>query len=451
VDVTGSSGLRTRGYGMGIAVGDIDGDGWPDLYLTHYGANEMWRNRGDGTFEDVTLASGTGDPLWSTSASFFDADHDGDQDLYVANYVAFDVTANPHCFAASSRRDYCGPSGFPGQPDRFFRNLGDGRFEEVAARLLRDARPQPGLGVLAADLTGDGRVDLYVANDGEPNNLWVQLPDGTFVDEGLLAGVAVNREGRAEASMGIAAADHDSDGDEDLFVTHLTGESNTLYVNLGGGLFEDRTAEAGLAVPSLPFTGFGTGFLDADGDGALDLVVMNGAVRILESQAAAGDPYPLKQRNQLFLQRAGRFHDASERAGDVFAELAVSRGAAFGDVDNDGSLDILELDSNASARLLRNRCGDATGRHWIGLSAAPFARALAGVRLRATARTGVVLRRSRSDGSYLSSSDPRILATLPEPRDPEAGWVRIEGPGTRPRRWPLPAAPGYLVLFAEAP
>jgi hypothetical protein len=262
--------------------------------------------------------------------------------------------------------------------------------------------------------------------------------------------VAVNREGRAEASMGIAAADYDSDGDEDLFVTHLTGESNTLYVNLGGGLFEDRTAEAGLAVPSLPFTSFGTGWIDADADGSLDLVVLNGAVRILEEQAAAGHRHPLKQRNQLFLQRVGRFHDASERAGDVFAELAVSRGAAFGDVDNDGALDILQLDNHAAARLLRGLRVEPSGSAWLGLAAAPAAGALAGTTLRMRGAAGLVFRRSHTDGSYASASDPRILATLaaaPAPSQASApGWLHVEAPGMRPCRWPLPTRPVYLVM-----
>jgi enediyne biosynthesis protein E4 len=442
VDVTAASGIRTRGYGMGVAIGDVDGDGWLDLYLTNYGANELWRNQRDGTFRDVTERSATGDPLWSTSASFLDADADGDLDLYVANYVAFDVLANPRCFAASSRRDYCGPSGFPGQPDRLYRNLGDGRFEEVAARLLRDARPQAGLGVLAADLTGDGRVDLYVANDGEPNNLWVQLADGTFVDDGLLAGVAVNREGRAEASMGVDAADFDGDGDEDLFVTHLSGETNTLYVNLGGGLFEDRTLEAGLGPPSLPYTGFGTGWVDLDNDGDLDLVVVNGAVQIQEEQAAGGEPFPLKQKNLLFLNAGSRFAEAGARGGEAFASLEVSRGAAFGDIDGDGDVDVLELNNNAAARLLLSSAERSGG--WIGVRDSRPSATNAHSRVVVERSDGRRLyRRGHADGSYGSAGDPGRVAGLGE-----AGVVglRIEPLGGVALLWLDPPSLRYLVL-----
>jgi hypothetical protein len=448
VDVTEASGLRTRGYGMGVAVGDVDGDGWQDLYLTNYGANELWRNQGDGTFLDVTEASGSGDPLWSTSASFVDLDADGDLDLYVANYVAFDVRANPRCFATSSRRDYCGPSGFPGQPDRLYRNLGDGRFEEVAARLLHGAVPQPGLGVLAADLTGDGRLDLYVTNDGEPNNLWVQREDATFVDEGLLAGVAVNREGRAEASMGVDAADFDGDGDEDLFVTHLSGETNTLYVNLGGGLFEDRTREAGLASASLPYTGFGTGWIDVDNDGRLDLLILNGAVRILEEQAAAGDRYPLKQRNLLFLNTGAAFVDAGPRSGEAFGRLEVSRGAAFGDVDSDGDVDVLQLNSAGACRLLRSGADRSGG--WIGVGGpARGGAAVAPGRRVIVERTDGerLLRRGHADGSYGSASDPRIVVGLGRAG---AARLRIESPGERRRVWLDPPVGAYLTVPPSA-
>ncbi|MEJ2085769.1 MAG: VCBS repeat-containing protein [Acidobacteriota bacterium] len=357
VDVTEDATIDAPGYGMGAAVGDFDGDGWPDLYITNYGPNQLLRNRGDGTFEDVTAASGTGDPLWGTSATFFDYDGDGDADLYVVNYVTFDIDKNPRCFAPSSRRDYCGPDAFDAQPDRLFENRGGGIFEDVTSRVLVGYEAGPGLGVMAADFNGDGLEDLYVANDGRVNQLWIHQDNGTYLDDALFAGVAVNAKGRSEASMGIDAADFDGDGDEDIFLTHLMGETNTLYLNDGSGLFKDWTVESGMASLSLPYTSFGTAWIDFDNDGGLDLMAANGAVRILEDQAAAGDPYPLKQPNQLFKNVGGHFNDASSMAGAALSTPLVSRGLSIGDLDNDGDVDVVVHNNNGSTQLLVNRFG----------------------------------------------------------------------------------------------
>ena len=446
VDVTATSGLAgATGYGMGVAVGDYDNDGWTDLYVTNVGPNQLWRNQGDGTFRDVTDEAGVGDPLWGASAAFVDFDGDGLSDLYLTNYVEFDLVKNPRCFARSSRRDYCGPSSFAPQPDRLYRNRGDGGFDEVIHQALRGYQPGPGLGVVTGDLDGDGLVDIYVANDGAVNQMWLNRGDGTFSDEALFSGTAVNRMGRAEASMGVAAADYDNDGDVDLFMTHLAGESNTLYRNEGGGLFEDRTTASGLATVSLPYTSFGTGWLDYDNDGLPDLLALNGAVRILEEQAAAGDPYPLKQRNQLFHNLGGRFEEVSAAAGPAFALEEVSRGAAVGDVDNDGDPDLLMFNNNGPARLLLNRAGDGT--RWLGLrpdrgGGGPALGAVATV-VRAD---GVAWRRRiQTDGSYCSARDPRALAGLGargEARHVEARW-----PNGERQRWYGPPSNRYLALF----
>jgi len=443
VDVTGASGLAATGYGMGVATGDVDGDGWVDLYVTNYGPNQLWRNNGDGTFSDWTERSGTGDPLWGTSASFFDWDGDGRLDLYVANYVEFDVERNPYCTAASSRRDYCGPSGFAPQPDRLYRNLGGGRFTEVSGEVLRGYAAGPGLGVVAADFNGDGRTDLFVANDGELNQLWLQQPDGTAVDEALFAGVAVNREGMPEASMGVAADDYDLDGDVDIFVTHLADESNTLYVNDGQGLFEDRTAESGLAAVSLPFTAFGIGWIDYDNDGRLDLLALNGAVRQLDDQLAAGEPYPLKQPGQLFRNLGGRFEDVSRQAGEALLEPDVGRGAAFGDIDQDGDVDVLVANSNGPARLLINRVGSRGA--WTG---AVLVDAEGGPAIGARLVLGAPAvppreRRVHTDGSYCSASDPRLTVGLG--RDGIADRAEIAWPGGGRRRLTALPASRYLV------
>lgn len=448
VDVTDRAGIVAPGYGMGVAVGDIDGNGWPDIYVTNYGPNQLWRNRGDGTFEDVTAQSGTGDPLWGTSATFFDYDNDNDADLYVANYVVFDVDENPRCFAASSRRDYCGPDAFRAQPDRLFRNRGDGSFEEVTARVLIGYEPGPGLGVTAADLNGDDRVDLYVANDGRVNQLWINQGDGTFVDEALFSGTALNRQGKPEASMGVDVADFDGDGDEDIFLTHLMGETNTLYVNDGTGLFEDRTVESGMAGLSLPYTSFGTAWIDFDNDGSLDLLAANGAVRILEEQAAAGDLYPLKQPNQLFRNVGGRFEDVSESAGDVFGLLEVSRGVSLGDLDNNGAVDIVVFNNNGPTRMLINQIGARAG--WIGLGVRQSDAATweTGIRFVALdANNDSQWRRARADGSYCSANDPRVVLGLAEAKSVPR--LRLHRSGDRLREYrKLPA--NRFVVFYES-
>ncbi len=446
-DVTAESGLAkiATGYGMGVAAGDYDNDGDTDLYVTNYGSNQLLRNGGDGTFSDVTAAAGVDDPEWSTSTTFFDFDRDGWLDLFVANYVVFDVGRNPECFAPSSRRDYCGPSAFPGVADRLWRNRGDGTFEDVSVRARIGAQKAAGLGVVASDFDGDGWVDLYVTNDGEANHLWLNQRDGTFRDEALLAGVAVNREGEAEASMGVSAADFDGDGDDDLFMTHLMGETNTLYVN-DGGLFDDRSVETGLAAGSLKFTSFGTSWLDVDNDGWLDLLIASGAVRILEPLARKGDPYPLAQPNQLWMNAGGRrFEDATARAGEAFQAAEVSRGAAFGDLDNDGDADVVLCNSNGPVRLLQNQAGAA--QPWLGLRliGGKGARDMLGARVEVRRiGAGALWGRVRTDGSYCSASDPRVLLGLGGGAKLQS--LRVHWPDGKAETWPAPELGAYTTL-----
>lgn len=439
VDVTKKAGLPPSTYGTGVATGDVDNDGWPDLYVVAYGANRLLRNRGDGSFEDVTKSAGLEDDSWGAAASFSDFDGDGDLDLFLVNYVEFSLAENPKCYAPSSRRDYCGPSSFPPVPDRLFRNRGDGTFEEVTGRLLRDPKPGPGLGVVAGDLNGDGRMDFYVANDGAVNHLWLQQEDGTFRDDALLAGVAVNRQGKPEAGMGITLGDYDGDGDDDLFVTHLQQETNTLYVNGGGGLFDDRSAQSGLGPPSLPFTAFGTGWIDVDNDGRLDLLTVNGAVRILEELAQQGDPFPLGQPNQLFRNLGAkggevRFEEVTEAAGRAFAAAEATRGAAFGDLDNDGDLDVVVTNDAGPARVLRNRLGQ--DQPWIGLRLVEsHGRDALGARIEVRRRDGPSLVRTvRTDGSFAAAHDPRGLLGLGGDGGPVES-VRVRWPSGRVEQW----------------
>ncbi|MDY7095139.1 MAG: CRTAC1 family protein [Acidobacteriota bacterium] len=445
-DVTDASGLDARGYGMGVAVGDFHNDGHPDLYLANFGPDQLWRNRGDGTFEDVTATAGIDDPLWSTSAAALDYDGDGWLDLYVVHYTDFSLATHKPCQNSAGRPDYCGPASYRGVADRLLRNRGDGTFEDVTvAAGLADLR-EPGLGVVAADLDGDGPIDLYVANDMRPNQLWHNRGDGTFEDRSLLAGTAVNFDGQAEASMGVDAGDLDLDGDLDLFMTHLDGETNTLYLNDGDGLFRDGTATSALGLASVPFTSFGTALVDYDGDGWLDVVTVSGAVKILESQARAGDELPLKQPNQLFRNRGGgQFEDVSAGAGPGFTTAEVSRGTAVGDLDNDGDPDLLISNNHGPARLLKN--SRHPGETWLGVRLVlPEAggRDALGAEIRMVLDDGrVLLGRARTDGSYLSANDPRVLFA---PGKSRIESCEVRWPDGLRELFPAPPAGTYTTL-----
>ncbi|MEE8463729.1 MAG: VCBS repeat-containing protein, partial [Gammaproteobacteria bacterium] len=328
-DVTKQAGIFAPAYGMGVATGDFDNDGYVDLYISNFGPNQLLRNNGDGTFSDVTAAAGVGDPAWSVSSSFVDYDGDGLLDIYVGNYVDYTIAGNKPCRSTTSARDYCSPKVYRPQNDTLYRNLGDGRFADVSRAAGIHAISGGALGVVAADFNGDLAIDIYVANDGVPNQLWINDGEGRFHDEAYLSGVAVNMDGAPEASMGVAAADFDGDGDLDLLMTHLARETNTLYVNDGGGWFEDRTATAGLAGASFAYTGFGTVWFDYDNDGWLDLFVANGAVTRKQELVDRGDPYPLGQANQLFVNLGNARFKLFELADDpVFDVAEISRGVA---------------------------------------------------------------------------------------------------------------------------
>lgn len=414
VDVTTEAGLPSFGYGMGVTAGDFNNDGRTDLYVTNFGSNQMLRNNGDGTFSDVTAETGTDDPRWSVSAAFVDYDLDGRLDLFVGNYVTIDFAIDKPCYTVGGALDYCGPLAYDAQPNQLFHNRGDGTFEEATVQAAIDAEPRSTLGVVTADFNGDGWPDIYVANDGMANRLWINQADGTFKDEALLSGTSVNAEGFAEASMGVDAGDYDNDGDEDLFLAHLTRESNTLYTNMGDGLFIDNASSSRLGMPSWSYTGFGTAFFDYDNDGWLDVLVANGGVKIIEALAGQNDPFPLHQTNQLFRNLGNaHFEEVTHRAGEAFAPSEVSRGAAFGDVDNDGDTDVLIVNNNGPARILINHVGHT--RHWLGLRliGARYERDMLGARVAVYLPDQRVLwRRARADGSYASANDPRILVGL---------------------------------------
>ncbi|MEM7052682.1 MAG: CRTAC1 family protein [Acidobacteriota bacterium] len=445
VDGSAGLGVAATGYGCGVATGDFDGDGRLDLYLANLGSNQLLRNLGGGAFEDVTEAAGADDRRSSVTAAFVDYDRDGWLDLFIGNNVEFDHSGETVCRSLTGAPDYCGPGAYPSQADRLLRNRGDGTFEDVTAAAGLGRQRLPTLGVTVADLDGDDWLDLYVANDGKPNGQWVNDREGGFRDAALAAGSAVNGSGAAEASMGVDAGDFDNDGDEDLFLAHLIKESNTLYRNDGRGRFDDRTSSAGLASPSLPFTAFGSGWLDYDNDGHLDLLVVNGAVTMIPALVASGDPFPLHQRNQLFRNLGdGRFVETTASAGEVFELSEVSRGAAFGDIDNDGDVDVLVVNNSGEVRLLENRLGQDAG--WLGLRlVGPSGGDALGARVTLRTASGERrLRRVRSEGSYNAAHDPRVLFGLGGEREVDA--VEVRWPDGRVERFAAPPTGVYTTL-----
>jgi len=419
-----------QGYPMGAAAADFDNDGCVDLFVTGYGRNQLFRNSCRGTFTDVWKHGG-GD--WAVSASFVDFDGDGWLDLYVGNYVQYALDGKTRCHAPSGEPDYCTPQAFRAQPDRLYRNQRDGTFADVSAAALAGSQFGPALGVSTADFNNDGWIDVYVANDGEANLLWMNQRDGTFKNVALLAGAALSAEGKPEGSMGVDAGDFDNDGDEDLYMTHLPHEGNNLYVNDGAGMFEDRSAPSGVGPMSLGYTGFGTAWIDYDNDGWLDLLNVNGAVSLKPSRTNPSAPY--EERNRLFRNLGhGKFEDVSARAGAVFALLAVFRGAAFGDIDNDGDTDVLVTANGGPVRLLINNIGNR--RHWLGvrLVGDTASHDMIGARISLVCGDGRTLwRRARSDGSYASANDPRVLIGLGDSADPVR--VRVTWPDGKNEEW----------------
>ena len=449
-DVTEASGLCSHGYGMGVAIGDYNNDGCADVFITHFGApSQLFRNNCDGTFTDVTRQAGVaGNGHWGSSATFVDYDRDGLLDLYVANYVDYRTEDNRKCYASTSARDYCAPSAYKPVPGVLYHNRGDGAFEDVSVKSGITRAYGAGLGVMAVDLDGDGWPDIYVANDGNPNQLWINQKNGTFKNEADLRGCAVNADGVAEAGMGVDIADFDGNGTEDIFLTHLTREKSTLFVNRGTGYFEDRSVETGVAAPSIPFTGFGTVFFDYDNDGWLDIVAVNGAVHLIEELKTPQDPYPLQQRKQLFHNLGnGHFEETTASAGAVFQLVEVGRGLAAGDLDNDGSTDLVVSNNNGSLRVILNRMGSA--KPWLGLRLLVGKRDAYGATVEIRRQGAPTLRRRvRADGSYLSANDPRILVGLGDTAQIQS--LTVHWPDGRSEAFPVPPLRQYTTLVQSA-
>jgi len=406
-DVTDRAGVGDIGWGMGAAVADYDNDGDEDIYVTCVGPNRLLRNNGDGTFADVTQKAGVSDPRWSAGASFVDYDNDGWLDLFVANYVSFDFNNLPE-FGKDKTCQFkgvavqCGPRGLPGDGDSLYRNNRDGTFTDVTKKAgVSDPNGYYGMGVISSDFDEDGLTDIFVANDSTPNFLYKNNGDGTFKDIGFLSGTALSENGAAQGSMGVTVADYDHDGRLDLFVTNFDDDYNTLYRNEGRNSFSDASYAAKVAAVSLPYVGWGTKFFDYDSDGWADLFVANGHV------------YPqiktFLQRNFVHRNnRDGTFTEVAEQLGAPFLEKRAARGVAFGDIDNDGDVDLVINNLDGAAQLLRNDGGNSNNSVLIKTVGVKSNRGGVGARVRVVSGDLVQKDEVRSGDSYISQSDLRL-------------------------------------------
>jgi len=405
-DATAGSGIRsTRSYGMGVAVGDYDNDGYPDVYITNFGSNNLYHNNGDGTFSDLAEQAGVQAGGWSTSAAFLDFDRDGLLDLYVVRYLDYHYERPLYC-AEKNLRSYCHPRNFAGAADKLYRNLGSGRFRDVS-ETSGIANPEgKGLGVVAADFDGDGWIDLYVANDTTRNFLYRNNKNGTFSDVTLTSGTGYSPEGQAEAGMGTDAADYDGDGRLDIVVTNYDLETNGLYRNEGDWLFSDERWPAGLAKTDRFLLGFGTAFFDFDNDGDQDLLIVNG--HVLDNAEQVRDEIRYAQPIQLLENRQGRFSENLSFASYASKSPRVGRGASLGDVDNDGDVDILVSNSGQKPVLLMNQIPSTNNWLLLKLVGTHCNRDAVGTTIVVTSHTDRQVTQIRGGGSYLSASDIRV-------------------------------------------
>jgi hypothetical protein len=405
-DVTAQSGIEHRNYGMGACAADYDNDGRVDLYVTNVGPNTLYRNSGNGRFTDVTRLAGVGSPLWSTGCAFADLDKDGDLDLLVTNYVTADPAQNPFCGNARLKaRTYCHPLNFDPLPNVLYRNNGNGTFTDLSAESGVAAFRGNGLGVVVADYDDDGWPEVFVANDTMPNFLFRRAGPWRFEEVALRAGVAVASDGRARAGMGTDTGDYDGDGHLDLVVTNLDLEMHSLFRGLAGQLFAYATPESGIGPATLPFVGFGVAFFDFDNDARLDLAVANGHINDNPLLMRAGATQA--QRNLLFRNVAlRRFADVTATAGPGFTVEKVSRGLSAGDIDNDGDLDLLVTNNGQTADLLRND-GDTGNALLVRLIGKESSRNGVGARLSLTSGGHTQIREVTAGSSYLGQHDLR--------------------------------------------
>ncbi|MEC9093564.1 MAG: CRTAC1 family protein [Planctomycetota bacterium] len=439
VDVTQRSGLGDRGFGMGVAVGDVNNDGNVDVYVTNYGADQLYVNQGDGCFKKATESAGIDNSRWGVSATFLDYDRDGWLDLYVTNYVS--LFAARQCKSRDGRLEFCSPSAFDGTVDRLYRNLGpqadhEVRFQDVTLVSKISSKRGPGLGVVSGDFNGDHWPDLYVANDGAANVLWINQKNGTFSDEAVLRGVAFDRQGQAQAGMGVATGDVNQDGQMDLLVSHLAGESNALYLS-SGNQFNEDSVRYGMGVSSFSSTGFGVAWADLEHDGREDVLLVNGRVtRSPLGVTTDGFLGPYAEKNHCLLcQENGRFERMASSTDPFLQGRSVSRALCTGEVDNDGDLDALVINIGSPAKLYLNESKK------VGTSIRVTARETsdhggriaygAVVRLMGSAAGNPAspisaIRRVNPGTSYCASSDPRVHFGIPqdtEVQGVEVTWV----------------------------
>jgi hypothetical protein len=410
-NVTAKAGVGDIGWGMGVCAGDYNNDGFSDLYVTSLGPNHLFRNNGNGTFTDVTKTAGVGDSRWSTGAAFVDYDNDGFPDLMVSNYVDFDVSNLPE-FGKGKQCQYrgipvqCGPRGLKGAGDSLYRNNGDGTFTDVSVKAgVSDPNGYYGLGIVCSDFDGDGWTDIFIANDATPNFLYHNNGNGTFKDIGFVSGAAVNENGSEQACMGVTVGDYDHDGRFDIFATNFSQEYNVLYRGTGTNLFTDVSYTAGFT--NQPYVSWGTKFFDYENDGWLDLFVANGHVYPQVDHASLDSGY--RQRKFLFRNNRNKtFSDVTMQSGEALLEKRVSRGVAFGDIDNDGDVDMVVNDLDGSPQLLRNDGGNANHSLIIKTIGTKSNRDGIGARVKVVSADLTQMDEVRSGASYISHNDFRL-------------------------------------------
>jgi hypothetical protein len=440
VDVTQDSGTAHTGYGMGVAAGDYDDDGATDLYVTNFGPNVLLRNVGSGRFVDVTERAGVQDPGWGASAAFLDYDSDGDLDLFVTNYINWTPAIEQNCYNGAGLPDYCLPTHYKAPAmDRLFRNEGDGTFSDVSVAVGLQEAFGNGLGVVISDFDGDGRPDIFVANDAMMNQLWMNRGE-RFVDEALLRGNALDEHGTAKSGMGVMAIDLDDDGDEDLLVGNFQGQTDSLFLNRGG-LFSDATGAIGLGAVSRGYTRFGLGIHDFDNDGRLDLYQANGRA-VLNLEPEADDPYA---ESNLLLRGMpdGTFAEVFPRGGTEPPLIATSRAAAFGDVDGDGGIDVVVVNRDSQVHLLRNVVSDRG--HWLRVRVLERSgRDALGARVTIDLAGRRLTRFVRAAYSYCASSDPAVHVGLGQAEGVDS--IEVTWPGGDTRTFGAQQADQTLVL-----
>jgi len=436
-DVTEKAGVAGNAYGMGVAVGDYDRDGFPDIYLTQYPRSILYHNNGDGTFTDVTDKAGVAAPGWATSAVWFDYDNDGRLDLFVCRFADWDKAKNKWCGnRLTGERWYCKPNVYNPMQSWLFHNNGDGTFTDVSEKSGIARSPAKAWGVVACDINNDGLMDLFVSNDTVANSLFVNGGKGNFSDIGLLSGVGYNSFGRARSGMGVDAADYDQDGWVDLFVSNVDHEMFSLYHNNKDETFSDMSPSDGIGSRTMLMSGWGVKFFDYDNDGEIDLLLCDGHPDIAVRKHTAGVTY--REPMLLFRNNGRTFENVSEQSGPIFSKRIAGRGMAIGDFDNDGSVDVLVAVNDSAPILLRNNAGRKN--HWLGVRLIGKESNIDAIGALVTYQAGDLKRHvfKVGGGSYLSSHDPRMVLGLGQ--QTKVDWLEV--------KWPLP---GKIERFTNLP